>query len=336
MVKISVIIPAYNRSLMLLQALKSLEQQTLSFSDFEVIVVDNNSKDNTRACMEKFAHSTALQFSYVLETRQGDIYTRHTGAKLAKGEILYFTDDDATFDANLLEEISKIFTLHPEVGALGTRIRVVWDEPEPEWIHQYENYLGRRSVQLSGLCISTKGLYLNNGSLAIRKDIFAQVKGNNPGQVGDYLIGDAEVGLCFKMHQLGIPLAFTDDVTMWHHQVVARNATKRDVRRRVRNIGISDAYSDLFTLRNRRVKETLLSIMRTVPAWVKNVVLRNPERTMNASLAILRYCTRLEYYWRYRHDKALIAAMNNRDWQFDADYVAPSVIYCSINDNTGE
>lgn len=336
MVKISVIIPAYNRSLMLLQALHSLEQQTLSYADFEVIVVDNNSKDNTRVCIEDYARTTALQFSYVLETRQGDIYTRHTGAKLAKGNILYFTDDDATFDVNMLEEILKIFTIHPEVGALGTRIRVVWDEKEPEWIHQYENYLGRRSMQQSGMCISTKGLYLNNGSLAIRKDIFAQVRGNNPGQVGDYLIGDAEVGLCFKMHQLGIPLAFTDDVTMWHHQVVARNATKRDVRRRVRNIGISDAYSDLFTLHNRRVRETVISIMRTVPAWVKNVLLGNPERSMNASLAILRYCTRLEYYWRYRHDKALMAAMSNRDWLFDDNYVTPSVIYCSTNDNAGE
>ena len=326
MKRISVIIPTYNRSQMLMETLQSLEQQTLDKTMFEVVVVDNNSHDKTYSCMQQYVEHSSLSVKYTIESRQGDIYARHTGAKLSESELLYFTDDDASFDANLLEELVRLFDLHPQVGAIGTRIRVVWDEQEPEWIHQYENYLGRRSMQDHGYLISEAGLYLNNGSLAIRKSVFAMVKGNNPGQVGDYLIGDAEVGLCFKMHQLHIPLAYTDDVTMYHHQIVCRNATQQDVRRRVRNIGISDAYSDLFTLRNRKIRYTLKQILQTIPAWVKHSLLCNEERKMNASLALLRYRTRLEYYWRYHHDQALIAAMNTNDWQFDEHYVAPAIL----------
>lgn len=326
MKRISVIIPTYNRSQMLIETLQSLEQQTLDKTMFEVVVVDNNSKDDTYVRVQKYLKQTSLCVKYTIEKRQGDIYTRHTGAKLSDSELLYFTDDDASFDGNLLEELIHLFDIHPEVGAIGTRIRVVWDEQEPKWIHQYENYLGRRSIQEKGYVVSTSGLYLNNGSLAIRKSIFALVKGNNPGQVGEYLIGDAEVGLCFKMHQLHIPLAFTDDVTMWHHQIVKRNATKQDVRRRVKNIGISDAYSDLYTLNNRRIGYTIKQILQTVPAWVKHSILRNEERKMNASLALLRYRTRLEYYVRYRYDKSLKAAMRTKDWMFDEHYVAPKIL----------
>ena len=87
--QISVIICTYNRAAYIPEALKSLSEQTLSKDAFEVIVVNNNSTDDTeevcKNCIARFANT---RISYTNELNQGASFARNTGAQLAQSPLL--------------------------------------------------------------------------------------------------------------------------------------------------------------------------------------------------------------------------------------------------------
>ena len=314
--EISVIIPTYNRATMLVDAILSLASQDFESSQFEILVVDNNSRDNTKEVVEKSqAEHPSMQIRYISETRQGDYYARNTGAKYAKGKYLVFTDDDALFDANYLSVIFDLFQKYPLVGVVGTRIAIKWEGGSPnKWVKPYQFLLGEDSQNERGYQIYSEGRYVNNGSLAIKRDLYISVGGNNPGQVGDYLVGDAEYGLYKKIQKLHIPVAFTDDVTMWHRQIVGKNDTMADIQRRMENFGISDAYEAVFAKKDYRTKKIL-------PLYVKYVLsfLRfKQSRRIAAYFAICKAKKYNEYIMRYQNDQELLAqieACKQFDWE---------------------
>lgn len=325
--KISVIIPVYNRAQLLLQALNSLLKQDFSKDNFEIIVVDNNSKDNTQEVMRKFVEEVkgTVNIKFILETRQGDIYARHTGAFHSEGEILLFTDDDATFDTNWISEVVTTFEKFPQCGAVGTRISILWDNTPKTWMKNYESLLGKISYG-DEYTFKEKGLYVNNGSLAIKKEVFSLVKGNNPGQIGVYLIGDAEVGLCRKLHENNIPIAFTDKTTMWHHQFVKTNGTFNDVMRRVSNNGIADAYTKIYVYQQCSRIPILKNQMRNVLLILKSLLTFNKIKTMNSFLKFHQNKSCYTYMKLFLQDEKLISMVKSKDWLFDENYKGGIVV----------
>jgi glycosyltransferase involved in cell wall biosynthesis len=111
MIKISVIIPAFNEEKFLGNCLLSLKEQ--DFKDFEIIVVDNNSTDKTVEIAKKFG------VILVSEKNQGVAFARNKGAKIAKGKILVFTDADTILPKNWLSRIKEEFEKDKELIAFG-------------------------------------------------------------------------------------------------------------------------------------------------------------------------------------------------------------------------
>jgi glycosyltransferase involved in cell wall biosynthesis len=133
---ISVIVCTYNRSAMLRDTLASLAQMTLPANlGWELLVVDNNSNDDTRHEAEAFAQRSGLNVRHLFEPRPGKSFALNTGIKEAKGELLAFTDDDITVDTHWLVEISKAFEEH-NCLAVGGRILPVWHAPKPHWFYE--------------------------------------------------------------------------------------------------------------------------------------------------------------------------------------------------------
>ena len=310
---LSVIIPTYNRAQMICDSLDSLLKQNLSTDDYEILVVDNNSKDDTKNVIEHYitAHPN-YNIRYIYESRQGDFFARNRGAEEAKGEYLVFTDDDALFDCNYLNTILWLFQTY-DVGAVGTKIVIKWEGGMPaHWIKPYEYLLGAISHSVHGYEISTHGIYLNNGSLAIKRDLYISLGGNNPGQIGDYLIGDAEAGLCRKLHKSNIPIAFTDDTTMYHRQIVGKNDTVADIKRRMENNGIADAYTDVFV--NNNPKEKPLTKLRMRYYWYKCTL--RYRKTLRVFFELCKAKKYNEYIRRFREDKDLIRLLSNTKYEW--------------------
>ena len=139
---VSVIIAAYNRCGQLKSVLEGLlEQATDGTFVYEVIVVDNNSKDATRQTVEAYIpRFSARELSgkcvglrYFFEPTQGKAYALNHGIKEAKGEIMVFTDDDVLVDKNWILETVRCFDRY-NCDGVGGRVLPVYPDNTPDWI----------------------------------------------------------------------------------------------------------------------------------------------------------------------------------------------------------
>jgi glycosyltransferase involved in cell wall biosynthesis len=113
---LSVIIPAYNEEAYIKRCIDSVLKQDTDY-DFEVIVVDNNSTDDTPDLLKEY--QTSQEVNVVLEKRQGVFNARNAGAEVAKGDILVFIDADCKLPRNHLQKIGDLFKKNPEIDAVG-------------------------------------------------------------------------------------------------------------------------------------------------------------------------------------------------------------------------
>jgi len=102
MTKVSIIIPTYNEEKILIDCIESLEKQ--SFTDFEIIIIDDGSTDGTYKILQEFKIQDS-RFKILRAAHAGAGAARNLGAKEAKGEILVFVDADMTFDKSFLENL---------------------------------------------------------------------------------------------------------------------------------------------------------------------------------------------------------------------------------------
>src|SRR6266852_1963148 len=108
--RLSVIIPTHNGAASLARAMRSALGLDYPHECFEVVVVDNASRDQTADVVHEIqAASGASCIRYVREDRLGLHYARHTGARVASGELLLFTDDDATFSPQWASAYAAVF-----------------------------------------------------------------------------------------------------------------------------------------------------------------------------------------------------------------------------------
>lgn len=116
--KISIIICTYNRCESLKDTLDSLIAQDDNTLDYEVIVVDNNSKDATNTLVKSYIPKFNGCLRYIFEPKQGLSYARNRGIYVAKGEIVAFTDDDCIVGKEWLWRISTKFKENPELDCI--------------------------------------------------------------------------------------------------------------------------------------------------------------------------------------------------------------------------
>ncbi|MFH1428811.1 MAG: glycosyltransferase [Candidatus Margulisiibacteriota bacterium] len=100
--KISIVIPTYNRKEQLRLTIKSLLNQ--SFHDFELVVADDGSSDGTNFMVESFGSDAWFPVKYCWHENAGRSATRNMGLKEAEGEIIVFIDDHIILDKEFLQE----------------------------------------------------------------------------------------------------------------------------------------------------------------------------------------------------------------------------------------
>src|SRR5690349_21431211 len=126
-IRISAIIPTYNRADYLGNAIQSLIEQTLPIEQYEILVIDNCSTDRTRQIVcEDFAHVPNLR--YIYEPVLGLSQARNTGWQQARGDYVAYLDDDAIASSQWLEKILFTFrTVTPIPGCVGGKVEPIWE-----------------------------------------------------------------------------------------------------------------------------------------------------------------------------------------------------------------
>lgn len=109
MPKVSVIIPTYNRKLMIVECLESVLAQT--YKDLEIIIVDDGSTDNTEDVLRPYSG----RITYIKQSNQGNAAARNTGIKVVKGELVAFQDSDDLWVQDKLGKQVRYLDEHPDV-----------------------------------------------------------------------------------------------------------------------------------------------------------------------------------------------------------------------------
>ena len=132
--KITVILCTYNRCLTLAKALDSVAASTLPRSvEWDVLVVDNNSHDQTRKVVEDFCQQSPGRFRYLFETKQGKSHALNSGIREARGDVLAFTDDDVAVEPTWLQNLTA--GLHNgEWAGAGGRVLAQQTFSPPPWL----------------------------------------------------------------------------------------------------------------------------------------------------------------------------------------------------------
>ena len=130
---VSVVLSTYNRAERLPAALAALLDQAGEVP-YEIIVVDNNSTDDTAAVVHRIAARSAGRVRYAFEPRQGLSHGRNAGITLARSPIIAFTDDDVRVASDWIVRLRRAFEEHPDVGYIGGRVLPLWVSPPPAWL----------------------------------------------------------------------------------------------------------------------------------------------------------------------------------------------------------
>ncbi len=102
--RLSVIIPTYNRSDILPKCLNALISQDIPLTDYEIIIVDDGSTDDTPKTVETFLKNGDFPVHYIRQPNQGPAAARNTGIRKASGRIVWITGDDYIAEKNCLYE----------------------------------------------------------------------------------------------------------------------------------------------------------------------------------------------------------------------------------------
>ncbi len=130
----SIIISTYNRSEMLKTTLNSIRNLYVSDDmSWELIIVDNNSNDNTRNVVKEFSATNKIRTKYIYEIKQGKPYALNSALKIAKGNIIAFTDDDVILEKHWLVNIAKAFKKTDAI-CIGGKVLPKWEQSPPKWL----------------------------------------------------------------------------------------------------------------------------------------------------------------------------------------------------------
>jgi glucosyl-dolichyl phosphate glucuronosyltransferase len=317
--QVSIIIPTYNRSSVLLQALKSLQEQTLK--DFEILVIDNAADSKIETMVAEFNETCRVKVNYIPEPQLGLHNARHAGAKAAIGDILVFTDDDATFDTAWLEVYAEAFLQHREMVAAGGPVRPIWEVTPDQWLLDYIGDFKMFPIlslmePYREFRLDSQGFFFGV-NMAIRRDALFKLGGFNPESFGDIWLGDGESGLNRKLWENNLLVGYVPTAIV-HHHIPPSRMTIDYFCRRMANEGACDMYSKYhqgipsqFDLLMHIVKIAVKSKF-----WLKSLFVRervNPS-ALNTKINTARSQSQVKYILRLMLDKNFKKLVLQQEW----------------------
>lgn len=228
----SIIICTYNRAESLRDTLDALRALDVPPSrQWEVIVVDNNSKDHTRQVVEKAQHNWP-QLRYAFEAKQGLSHARNHGIGCAQGEVILFTDDDVLPEPGWLETTLSGLEKYG-ADASGGYIAPIWETPPPDWLtERFYGFLAVRTDRTDDYLISGTDQMPFGANIAFRKSVFDKVGlfDTTRGRKGTVLASGEDGEMFERILAAGCKAVFLGQSRV-HHKVEAFRLTKRYFRR---------------------------------------------------------------------------------------------------------
>lgn len=242
MIRLSIVIATYNRATLLLDALKSVIRQSAPAQEWECVVVNNNSSDNTSERFAEFAgEHPEYNLRIVDEPNQGLSYARNRGIRESVGEYIAIIDDDEHIAEDFVAAYIKLFDSVPEAVAAGGPIVAEYPTGRPRWMSCYTErpiantmYFGEEVREFP------KGRVPGGGNMALRRSAIRRygVFDTSLGYSGESLIGGEECDL-FERLQIADAKYYYVPTAVMYHIIPREKLTKEYFARLSYNVGVS-------------------------------------------------------------------------------------------------
>ena len=206
--KASIVVPTYNQVNLLKGCLKSFENQSVGRGDFEVIVVNDGSEDDTAVFLESYRAQFNLR---VIDHPRnlGRAQARNSGAKQAEGEVLIFLDGDSTVDFNFVCEHVKGCEGGKDSVCIGS-VKL----PAECDVLPFKSYLTTRGVQKLKSGEEVPFRYFVSGNISLPRELFEAVGGFDP---GFSFYGGEDLDLGIRLYKAGANFVFLPGAISYHH-----------------------------------------------------------------------------------------------------------------------
>jgi glycosyltransferase involved in cell wall biosynthesis len=207
-----VIVCTHNRAHRLEQTLNSLQQMTVPVDlAWELIIVDNNSSDNTKEVIDSFIDKSSLRVKYVIERKQGVSHARNIGIHEASGHIIAFTDDDCIVDRYWIMSISKEFHADESIAGIGGRVLLYnkMDRPVSIRVHEERTILSStdRILKLMIGC-----------NMAFARPVFDEIGiFDTDFGVGSRFASSEDLDFLYRVYKKRLKIVYSPDILVYHN-----------------------------------------------------------------------------------------------------------------------
>ena len=219
--KFSFITCTYNRDKYLGRTIESVCEQTFDPDNYEIIIIDNNSTDNTSKVCEEFQRKyTDKKILYFKELNQGLSSALNRGIKEAKGEFLVFVDDDETITKEHLQRLDNYLKEYPDAVLAASKVIPQYEKQQPKWMSKFTARLiggyfnpGDQVKKLN------KTSYPGTGHTIIKKELYHKYGYYNTelGRTGNSLLGAEDKDMFFRLIKNNIECYYFPDIPIYHH-----------------------------------------------------------------------------------------------------------------------
>lgn len=217
MIKYSIGICTYNRCDMLARCLDALAINIKGRTDYEVIVINNNSSDATLNIMETYPDVRCIT-----ESRQGLSFARNRFINESKGEFLLFLDDDAIITGDILDSYDKAIANFPDSIIFGGRVLPEKNIKIPSWFDSCF-HMAYSILDIGQGCFYFKRPYGPIGAnFLVKKNAIGAIRFRTDlGRIGDKLLSGEETDFIIKV-SAGIRSVYVGDAVVNHHFDLSR------------------------------------------------------------------------------------------------------------------
>ena len=226
---VTIAIPTYNRAPLLTRTLEGLTQQDYPAALLEILIIDNNSPDDTRGAVAAF-QTAPHPPRHILEPQQGANYARNRALAEANGEIIVYGDDDILMPPGWLRVLMQPFVSDParRIGAVAGEVEPIFPDGCPDWVRSFH---GLQALRADPGPIAVQQVPMS-ANLAFRRDALRATGGwdINLGRKGGRVFGGEENGPLRRLRKAGCEVWFAPKAKVLHQMPAART-TLRYVKR---------------------------------------------------------------------------------------------------------
>lgn len=241
-VLLSVVVCTYNREKYLVTTLDHLKNQTADNDIYEILIINNNSPDNTEKISLNFKNNNpAIICKYFLEKKQGLSYARNKGIQEAKGKYIAFIDDDAFAKNNYVEEIVNFFN-DSDIAAIGGRIYPQYESGyPPAWMNRFLWPLVAALDMGDKVKPFKKKKYPLGANMAFKKEVFDKYGYFNPnlGRKGSGMEAGEEKDIFYRLQNNNEHIFYLPNAEV-NHIIPLQRTTESYIKRQCIGVGKSE------------------------------------------------------------------------------------------------